>query len=328
MAPQARCDPTARDKNIKENMVKFRIKWLAGAAALVVLASASAAFAQGGTGGGTGIDLVPGGGGGTAAAGADLQITGSASTGSPTPGSAYFYTFQIKNSGPDAATDVVFTDPVPAGTNPNYATSQGSVLPCALVGLNATGGTNFQCNVGTIFKGGQANVVVNVTAPQTAAAIVNTATVTSATPDPKLDNNAVTVSVAVKAPTGGVCKGGVCDTVPAPVGVPCAILTSVTAPVGYYSVWAAIWNTFTLQSCSTGNESLTIQVTETNVATGSVDYNAVVALALTPSQNFGMVLDNDFAPFNITYAIAYTVRDSSGTVLSTASATATTPAPR
>ena len=299
-------------------------------AALALFASASVALAQGGAGGGgTGIDPVPGGGGGTIApAAADLQITRSASTGSPAPGSAYSYTFQIKNSGPDAATDVVFTDPVPAGTNPNYATSQGSVLPCALVGSDASGGTNFQCNIGTIAKGGQANVVVSVTAPQVAAAIVNTATVTSATPDPKSANNTVTVSVAVKAPTGGVCKGGVCDTVPVPVGAPCAVITSVSAPVGYYSIYAAVWNTFTLQSCSTGNESLYLQVTETNVATGSVDYNTVLGIALFPSQNFGMVLDNDFAPFNTTYSIAYTLRDSSGTVLSTAMAMATTPAPR
>src|SRR4051812_21377698 len=53
--------------------------------------------------------------------GADLKISGSASTGSPNAGAAFSYTFQVKNSGPDAASDVVFVDTLPAGTGFNYA---------------------------------------------------------------------------------------------------------------------------------------------------------------------------------------------------------------
>ena len=48
--------------------MKFGIKWLAGAAALVVLASASVALGSGGATAGTGIDIVSGGGGGTVTA--------------------------------------------------------------------------------------------------------------------------------------------------------------------------------------------------------------------------------------------------------------------
>ena len=275
--------------------------------------------AQGGVGGG--------GTGGGAATGADLQITGSASTNSPDPGSVYSYTYLIKNSGPSNATAVVFRDPIPTSTVPNYATSQGSVLPCAAIG-DLAGGTTYECNVGTIVKGGQATVIVSVTAPEVATAITNTASVTSDVIDPQTANNTKTVSVQVKAPTGGVCKGGVCDTVPAPTPAPCATITSVSAPVGYYSVWAAVWNDLTIQSCSTGTEAVTLEVTETNVATGSVDYNLLMPLSLLASQNVSYVLDNDFAPFSTTYLITYTVRDSSGALLSTASITATTPAAR
>ncbi|MFN8017866.1 MAG: hypothetical protein U0P45_07055 [Acidimicrobiales bacterium] len=216
---------------------------------------------------------------------------------------------------------------VPAATTPNWATANGSLLACANFG-DPSGATVVRCNLGSIVKGGQASVVVNVTAPQVAQAIGASATVSSTTPDPSTTNNTASVSVTVKAPTGGVCKGGVCDTVPQPIAPACAVLTSVTAPVGYYSVYAAVWNDFTIQSCSTSTEALTVEVTETDVADGSVDYRVVYPISLLPSQNSSMVLDNDFAPFNTTYDIAYTVRDSSGSVLTTATTRATTPAPQ
>ena len=300
--------------------MKTRLWFTALVAAMLVLLGAGPAFARGGTGGG-------GGGGGGTATGADLQLTGSASTNSPDPGSVYSYTFLVKNSGPADATGVVFRDPVPNTVVPNYATVNGSVLPCVGIG-DPSGGSTYECTVGTIVKGGQATVVVNVTAPEVATAIDDTASVTSDVADPQPANNTKTVSVTVKAPTGGVCKGGVCDTVPTPVAAPCVTLTSVSAPVGYYSIWAAVWNDFTLQSCSTGSESVTVEVTETNVATGSVDYSVVMPTTLVPSQNLSYVLDNDFAPFSTTYRVDYVVRDSSGAVLASASTTATTPAAR
>lgn len=298
----------------------------AAVAAAVVFAGLTAAIAGGsGTasaqGGNTG-----GGGGGVSTPSADLQLTASASIRSPDPGAVFTYSFQIKNSGGSSASSVVFADPTPARTTPNYATLNGSTLPCFNVG-DPTGGSTVQCNVGTLAKGASANIVVSVTAPQVAATINNTATVTSATADPNTLNNTAAVSVTVKAPTGGVCKGGICDTVPAPIAAPCATLTAVSAPVGYYSIWAAIWNTYTIQSCSTGSEAVTVQVQETNVATGSVDYDITYPMSLVAGQNSGIVLDNDFAAYSTTYSVTFTVRDSSGTVLSTGSTTATTPGP-
>ena len=128
------------------------------------------------------------------------------------------------------------------------------------------------------------------------------------------------------AATGGgtATKGGLKDVVAAPV-VPCVSLPSVTAPVGYYSVWAALWNTYTVRSCASGPESVTVRVTDTNVATGTVDYDVSMPTTLTAGQNQNMVLDNDFAPFSTTYAVTVTVIDSSGAVLSSASVAATTP---
>ena len=302
-------------------------KWMGTIVAIALVSFASHALAQGGNaGGGSGGG---GGGGGTAAVGesADLQLTGSASTNSPDPGSVYSYTFQIKNSGGSTATGVFFADPVPAGTSPNYATANGSTLPCSANG-DGGNGTIMRCNLGSIPKGGAATVVVSLNAPQVAATIANSAAVGSATTDPKPANNWSTVNVTVKAPTGGVCKGGVCDSVPTATAATCAVLTSVSAPVGYYSTFAAVWNTFTVQSCSTGLETITIDVVETDVADGSVDYTSTYAVSLNPSQNLGIVLDNDFAPFDTTYDVSYTVKDGQGNLLSTSTVRVTTPSPQ
>src|SRR5436190_1590670 len=73
--------------------------------ALALLAPASTALAAGG---GTG---------------SDLQVSGSASTGSPGPGQTFMYTFQVKNSGPDTAT---------AANNSVTVNAQVKVATCAL----------------------------------------------------------------------------------------------------------------------------------------------------------------------------------------------------
>ena len=292
---------------------KARLGGFAALTALALVAPASAAFASGAT-----------------TTGADLQVSGSASTGSPSPGTAFAYTFQVKNSGPDAAGSVVFSDPLPTGTVYNYATANGSILPCAAFG-DLNGGTTVSCNLGIIAKGGQATVVVNVNAPQTASTFSNTGTVSSSTTDPVTTNNAVTVTVQVKAATGGgggVNKGGVNDVTPV-AATPCAGLGGLAAPTGYYSIWAAIWNTLTVRSCSSSTETLNVEVTETNAATGLVDYDVIVPVTLVAAQNVSMVLDNDFAPFNTTYTVAMTVTDpTTGTVLATGSVGATTPPPQ
>jgi uncharacterized repeat protein (TIGR01451 family) len=44
----------------------------------------------------------------------DVQVTGSASTGSPDRGATFSYTFQVKDNGPWGVADVTFSDPIPA----------------------------------------------------------------------------------------------------------------------------------------------------------------------------------------------------------------------
>lgn len=288
-----------------------RFASLTALSTLCVLLPAGAALAAGGT-----------------ATGADLQVSGSASTGSPAPGASYTYTFQVKNAGPDTATAAVFSDPLPTGTVYNYATDNGSTLPCAAFG-NLSGGATVSCNLGDIAKGGQATVVVSVIAPTAASTYADTGSARSNATDPNSANNSATVTVQVKAATGGgVNKGGVNDTTPLPA-TPCAVLGNLSAPVGYYSVYAAVWNTFTLRSCSSSTQTINVEVTETNQATGLIDYDVVWPITLLGGSNASTVLDNDFAPFDTSYTVGFTATDAStGNVLATGSVLATTPPPQ
>jgi uncharacterized repeat protein (TIGR01451 family) len=156
-------------------------KWFTVMVAAAALAPASIALAAGGTTVGT-------------TGGADLQVYGSASTGSPNAGSSYSYTFQVKNSGTDAASSVTFGDALPAGVGLNVATVNGSSAACSNVD------TVVSCDLGSLPSGGQATVVVNAFAPATVGTYSNTGTATSATTDPNAGNNAVAVSVQIKAP--------------------------------------------------------------------------------------------------------------------------------
>lgn len=284
---------------------KNRIVRLAAVTLLAVLVPATAASASGGT-----------------STGSDIQVSGSASNRSPNPGTPYSYTFRVRNSGPDTATAVTFRDPLPAGTIYNYATLNGSTLPCAAFG-DLTGGTTVGCNLGDLAKGAQGSVVVSVNAPLTLASYDNTGTAAPTSADPNTTNNAATVSVTLKASN----KNGVNDVAPTSP-VPCATLAGVSAPVGYYLTWAAIWNTFSVKSCSSATEIVNVHVTETNAATGLNDYDVTYATTLTSGQNLSQVLDNDFAPFTTTYTVSFTVTDTSGNVLATASVPCTTPPPQ
>jgi uncharacterized repeat protein (TIGR01451 family) len=138
--------------------------------------------------------------------GADVQVSGSASTGSPNAGSSYSYTFGVKNSGPDAATMATFNDVLPAGVGYNVATVNGSPAACGI--LDAV----VSCDLGTLASGGQATVVINAYAPVTVGTYANTGTATSATADPNSANNAVTVNVQVKTPATDTIKVTKCYT--------------------------------------------------------------------------------------------------------------------
>jgi uncharacterized repeat protein (TIGR01451 family) len=160
---------------------RFLVPSLIAAATIASFVPASAAFAAGGT-----------------TTGADLQTSGSASTGSPVAGAPFVYNFQVKNSGPQDAYPSSFSDQLPAGTvlDSAQASSNGVVTQCTAA--DGAGAKVVTCDLGDILKGGQAAVQINVHAPTTAGTYSDTGTASSPLTDPQPSNNSATVAVKVQ----------------------------------------------------------------------------------------------------------------------------------
>lgn len=137
----------------------------------------------------------------------DIQITGAASTGSPTVGSTFTYTYQVKNAGPwGTYGGIIVVDTLPASltfvgssmtvVSPSTGLS-AEITPCSAVGQTVT------CPLFDMQNGGltgQATLVLTVTASSVAQQIVNTATVHTVLPqtDSNLANNSTTVIVTTR----------------------------------------------------------------------------------------------------------------------------------
>jgi uncharacterized repeat protein (TIGR01451 family) len=120
----------------------------------------------------------------------DVQVTGSANTGSPPAGSSFTYTFQVKDNGPQPAPGVTFTDALPAGLT--FVSASSSVGTCS-----QAGGT-VSCTIGDLAVGAQAVISITVLAPTTTGTIINTGSASSTVTDTQPNNNNVSVTVQVK----------------------------------------------------------------------------------------------------------------------------------
>ncbi len=116
---------------------------------------------------------------------ADLSITKTSDPATATVGSNVEYTIVVTNNGPGAATDVVVTDVLPAGTT----------LVSASAGCSGT--TTVTCTVGTLAAGASATIELVVTMPSTPGPVSNTASVDSSSTDPTPGNDASTAETAV-----------------------------------------------------------------------------------------------------------------------------------
>ena len=120
---------------------------------------------------------------------ADLSLTKTVSNGNPAVDAEVDYTLTASNAGPNDATGVTITDPLPAG----------------LDFINATAGCENQsgtvtCDVGTVPAGGSASVTVRTHTTNAVAgtAVTNLATVSSDDLDPNLANNQASATVDVQ----------------------------------------------------------------------------------------------------------------------------------
>ncbi|MEP7043596.1 MAG: hypothetical protein ABI843_11070 [Dokdonella sp.] len=116
---------------------------------------------------------------------ADLSVvkTGPASA---APGTNLTYTLQVANSGPDTATNVVLNDPTPAGL--------------VFVGNSGACATAYPCALGTLANGASATITSTYAVPagyMGANPLVNTAGVSSDTPDPNGNDNVGSATTTV-----------------------------------------------------------------------------------------------------------------------------------
>jgi len=147
-----------------------------------------------------------------APAATDIQITGSASNGSPTVGSTFTYTYQIKNAGPwGTYGGLTFTDTLPpsltfvgsAVTQATLDRTTGQLVQFTVQNACSAVGQTVVCPLRDLTNAGlpnQATITLTVAAVGPAQLIANTATVHTVSPqdDSNLANNSVTVNVASK----------------------------------------------------------------------------------------------------------------------------------
>jgi uncharacterized repeat protein (TIGR01451 family) len=131
---------------------------------------------------------------------ADISISKSGPA-SIVAGGSIAYTIVVSNNGPDAAANVVVTDPTPAGL-----VFVGNAGACA---------SAYPCAIGALASGASATITSMYSVPSDFAGsnpIVNSAAAGSDTPDPNGNNNVGSVSTSVTAVTAsadlGIVKSG------------------------------------------------------------------------------------------------------------------------
>jgi hypothetical protein len=140
----------------------------------------------------------------------------------------------------------------------------------------------------------------------------------------------VSLSVLVPGTTTVVASATRTVSTPAARVASCAVITNMNASGGYNpgsTSIGAIWSGYTVQNCG-GSDWFDMSMTETNQATGIVDwsYNTSSAVASRNTTGVGLV-DNDYAPTSTTYTVTVTVRrHSTGEELASRSLVASTPA--
>jgi uncharacterized repeat protein (TIGR01451 family) len=145
---------------------------------------------------------------------ADLQVVKAAVDPSVSAGSNGTFFITVLNNGPDAAANVVVTDPLPANTTFVGLAQSGPTFTCTTPSAGGTG--TITCTIASLPRDGRTNfeleyqVVAETPANTT---ITNTATVSSDTDDPDANTNSSSSSLTVSPGGGG---GGSTCTVACP----------------------------------------------------------------------------------------------------------------
>ncbi len=134
----------------------------------------------------------------TVAGQADVAITKSGPA-AVTPGNDATYTITVANSGPAAATAVAFTDVLPGATTfVSGSQDSGPAFICTTPAVGA-GGT-VGCSIASLPAAASASFTLVIHVPPAATGtLANTASVTTASPDPVPGNDSATASAPVAA---------------------------------------------------------------------------------------------------------------------------------
>jgi hypothetical protein len=120
----------------------------------------------------------------------DIDVSSTSPASPVAQSTAFTFDFTIKNNGPQTATSVVFTAPIPSTLTFNSATpDQGP--PCTFVSSNVT------CNLGTIASGGSPHVVLGLSTGTTPGTHYVTGSATQLEADSNLSNNSIPTMVQV-----------------------------------------------------------------------------------------------------------------------------------
>jgi large repetitive protein len=127
-------------------------------------------------------------------ASADLALAaGSLPAASVKSGTYITYGLSAKNQGPSAAQGVAVTDTLPPGAT----FSSGYILNgLKLTSCSSSGGV-VTCPVGNLNNGAAVLAYITIKVPTTPGTVTNTITVGGLNPDPKPNNNSVTVTTKV-----------------------------------------------------------------------------------------------------------------------------------
>lgn len=132
------------------------------------------------TGRPVGSPLAPG-------ASADLSVAKATPARRVRPGEGIAYTVTVSNAGPDAATDVVLGDVLPAGVAVSDVTSTHGTCDAS---------NRLRCDLGRLAAGGGATVSYTAT-PSAAGTVTSSATVLANEGDPNLNDNSAASTVRV-----------------------------------------------------------------------------------------------------------------------------------
>jgi uncharacterized repeat protein (TIGR01451 family) len=211
---------------------------------------------------------------------ADLKVTIAAAPNPVQTGQNLTYTFNVSNAGPNDATGVNLSDPIPQ--NAAYVSSNTAQGSCA------SNAGIFSCSLGTIKANAsvQVSMIVNSSVVGT---LTNSASVSATETDPVTSNNSASINVSVTVPTANLALTS--SATPNPLDINTnASLTYTVSNAGPDSASNSTFTTtlptnasYISSNPSQGTCSFSVAVLTCNLGSIAANGSAQVSLVLTSS---------------------------------------------